>query len=224
MIAPYPRQAIDLSQTFPATLQSLRQASDPRSSSLLQHLPPELRAFIFANLARASAIAAGLGASIGVQALGILQGTVTVFVDLLPVLTLTFFFITDVERIRTGFLRLLPQRSRLAAGKFIADSDILISGFVRGQVLLALIIGVAAMVALVVMRVPYALFTRIRARWAPWRRRYGRSAPVRNSDNRALTVLRVGLRLTGLPIATGRPTLRRGRVVLGPDPERVRPA
>jgi predicted PurR-regulated permease PerM len=91
------------------------------------------------------------------QAIGILRGTVTFFVDLLLVLTLTFFFVTDVERIRDGFMRLLPKKARPGAASFIDDSDAVIAGFVRGQVLLALIIGVAAMVILLIMRVPYAL-------------------------------------------------------------------
>jgi len=152
------RQAIELSQTFPTTLQSLeRDAANPGSSSLLQHLPPELRSFALANLAKAGAVAAALGATLGMQALGILRGTVTFFVDLLLVLTLTFFFVTDVERIRSGFMRLLPKKARPGAASFIDDSDAVIAGFVRGQVLLALIIGVAAMVILLIMRVPYAL-------------------------------------------------------------------
>jgi predicted PurR-regulated permease PerM len=152
------RQAIELSQTFPATLQALeRQAADPSSSSLLKALPPELRSFVLANLARAGAIAAALGASLGLQALGILRGTVTFVVDLLLVLTLTFFFVTDVERIRTGFMRLVPKNARQETASFIDDADVVVAGFVRGQVILALIIGVAAMVILLIMRVPYAL-------------------------------------------------------------------
>ena len=152
------RQAMDLSQTFPATLQSLeKQAANPSSSSLLKALPPELRSFVLANLARAGAIAAALGATLGLQALGILRGTVTFVVDLLLVLTLTFFFVTDVERIRAGFMRLVPKKARQGTAAFIDDADVVIAGFVRGQVILALIIGLAAMLILLVMRVPYAL-------------------------------------------------------------------
>ena len=152
------RQALELSRAFPTTLQSLeRQAADPSSSSLLKHLPPEIRAFALSNLARAGAIVGAVAASLGLRAFGILRETITVGVDLLLTLTLTFFFVTDVERIRAGFMRLVPKKARLGVADFIDEADVVIAGFVRGQVILALIIGLATMLILVVMRVPYAL-------------------------------------------------------------------
>lgn len=69
------RQALELSRTLPATLQSLeRQAADPRSSSLLKLLPPDIRAFVLANLARGGTIIGSFAASLGLQAYGILRG------------------------------------------------------------------------------------------------------------------------------------------------------
>jgi predicted PurR-regulated permease PerM len=152
------RQALDLSRAFPTTLQSLeRQAADPRSSSLLKHLPPEIRTFVLANLARAGAIVGAFAASLGLQALGIVRGTITFAVDVLLILTLTFFFVTDAERIRDGFMRLIPKRARSGVADFINQADVVIAGFVRGQAILALIIGIASILILIVMHVPYAL-------------------------------------------------------------------
>ncbi|HEY6449306.1 MAG TPA: AI-2E family transporter [Candidatus Cybelea sp.] len=152
------RQGLELSRTFPAMLQSLeRQAADPTSSSLLKHLPPEIRTFVLANLARAGATIGAFAAGLGLGALSILRGTVTFAVDVLLTLTLTFFFVTDVERIRAGFMRLVPKTARSEVTGFIDEADYVIAGFVRGQVILALIIGIASTLILVVMRVPYAL-------------------------------------------------------------------
>lgn len=152
------RQALELSRALPATLQSLeRQASDPRSSSLLKLLPPEIRAFVLANLARLGAVIGAFAAGLGLQALGVLRGTITFVVDLLLILTLTFFFVSDAERIRAGFMRLVPKRARCNVADFIDEADVVVAGFVRGQAILALIIGVAAFLILIIMRVPYAL-------------------------------------------------------------------
>jgi predicted PurR-regulated permease PerM len=152
------RQALDLSQAFPTTLRSLEaQAADPGSSSLLKHLPPEIRTFALANVARAAAVVGAFAAGLGLQALGIVRGTVTFLVDVLLILTLTFFFVTDVERIRAGFMRLMPAKARAEIAAFIDDMDVVIAGFVRGQVILAVIIGIAAVLILVILRVPYAL-------------------------------------------------------------------
>ncbi len=158
------RQAFELSRAFPATLQSLeRQAADPTSSSLLKHLPPEIRTFVLANLARAGTIIGAFAAGLGLGALSILRGTVTFAVDVLLTLTLTFFFVTDVERIRAGFMRLVPRKARSEVADFIDEADSVIAGFVRGQVILALIIGIASTLILVVMRVPYALLLGVMA-------------------------------------------------------------
>ncbi len=114
------RQALDLSQAFPVALRSIEtQAADPSSSSLLKHLPPAIRTFALANVARAAAIVGAFAAGLGLQALGILRGTVTFLVDVLLILTLTFFFVTDVERIRAGFMRLVPGEARPEVAAFI---------------------------------------------------------------------------------------------------------
>ncbi len=90
------------------------------------------------------------------QALGMLRGTATLVIDIFLMLTLAFFFIIEAEQIRATFLRLVPRDSRPPAIGFIDEVDRVISGFVRGQVLLAIVIGIAVTLILSIAGIPYA--------------------------------------------------------------------
>lgn len=150
-------EAVDLSRRLPAALHDVElQAAHPGTSAVLGRFPPEIRTFVLENAARAGAILGTFAGNLGPQAFGILRGTATFAVDTLLMLTLAFFFITDVKRIRATMLRLIPRDARPAAAAFIDDVDRVLSGFVRGQVVLALIVGIAVAAILFITHFPYA--------------------------------------------------------------------
>jgi predicted PurR-regulated permease PerM len=150
-------EAVSLSHTLPATLRTLEtEIAHPGTSPILSHLSPEVRTLILQNAARADVIASTLAENIGKQAFGMLRGTATLIVDTFMMLALAFFFITEAEQIRAIFLRLVPHHARPAAVGFIDEVDHVISGFVRGQLLLAIVIGIAVTLILLITGVPYA--------------------------------------------------------------------
>lgn len=150
-------EAVDLSHRVPATLHTIElQAAHPASSPLLNRFPPEIRTLVVQNAARAGAIVSTFAGNLGLQAFGILRGTATFAVDTVLMLTIAFFFITDVDRIRGTVLRIVPRHARREAIGFIDEIDGVLSGFVRGQVLLAVIIGIAVTLILLSTGVPYA--------------------------------------------------------------------
>jgi len=150
-------EAVDLSRTLPAMLRTVEgQIAHPGTSPILGHFPPEVRTFIVQNAARAGIIASTFAGNIGMQAFGMLRGTATLIVDTFLMLALAFFFIIEAEQIRATFLRLIPRNARPAAIGFIDDVDRVISGFVRGQILLAIVIGIAVTLILLITGVRYA--------------------------------------------------------------------
>lgn len=150
-------EAVDLSRTLPATLRTIEgQITHPGTSAILRHFPPEVRAFIVQNAARVGIIASTFAGNIGMEAFGMLRGTATLIVDTFLMLALAFFFIIEAEQIRATFLRLIPRNARPAAIGFIDEVDRVISGFVRGQILLAIVIGIAVTLILLITGVRYA--------------------------------------------------------------------
>ncbi len=153
-------QAQALAHDFPATVARAKaEVQNPGATSLplIGQFEPALRGLIAQYATRIDALTGAAAGIVGEHAVGVLGGTARMLVDTVVVLLLAFFFITDVERIRALFLRLLPAPRRAAADSFIDDCDTVIGGFVRGQVLLALAVGVAATVVLLLCGVHYAV-------------------------------------------------------------------
>ncbi len=150
-------EALQLSRALPVALHSMEsQVAHPGTSQIFAHLPLEVRTLIVQNATRLGTIASMFAASLGVQALDMLRGTATLVVDGFVMLALAFFFIIEADHIRATFLRIVPRSARPAASGFIDDVDGVISGFVRGQVLLAIIVGIAVTLILLIVGVRYA--------------------------------------------------------------------
>ena len=152
------QQATDLAQNFPHIAANVQhQINDPVHSPLLSRLPENIRAQIAANAGKAGAIAAGVAAGFGTHALGIISGTTAAIIDIFLVLGMTLLVLGDLANIQAFGLRIVPRAYRPAAIAFMEDVDEVIGGFVRGQVLLALAVGVSGTIVLLIVNVPYAI-------------------------------------------------------------------
>jgi predicted PurR-regulated permease PerM len=151
-------QAQDLTKNFPHIVaQAQRQIADPKDAPLLQRLPAGARDAIAENTGKAGAIVGGVAAGFGTNALAILSGTTTAIVDIALVLGLTLLIVGDLAEITAFGSRLVPRAYRGATHSFMSDVDKVIGAFVRGQVLLAVAVGIAGTLVLAALGVPYAL-------------------------------------------------------------------
>ncbi len=90
----------------------------------------------------------GLGRGLGSAA------TVAGYVVLTPVLT--FYLLRDYDRILARMRGLLPRGREAAVVEFAREYDVLLSRYLRGQLTVALIIGVMTGTLLFVVQFPYA--------------------------------------------------------------------
>jgi predicted PurR-regulated permease PerM len=148
----------ELVKTFPGVVaDAQRQIADPVHAPLLAWLPTGVREQIAANAGKVGAAAAGLAAGFGTNTLQILSGTTSIVIDTFLVLGLTLLVLGDLPILRAAGLRVVPPQHRAETISFFRDVDGVIGGFVRGQVLLALAVGVAGTIVLLAVGVPYAL-------------------------------------------------------------------
>lgn len=151
-------QASDLTHNFPKIVQQVQsQIADPVDAPLLQRLPAGVRATIASNAGKAGALAGGIAGAFGAHALSIVSGTTSALIDVALVLGLTLLVVGDLASIQTFGVRLIPGRYRTGTLSFMNDVDRVVGGFVRGQVLLALAVGLLGTAVLLVVGVPYAL-------------------------------------------------------------------
>lgn len=137
-----------------------------RERILLAHIPgldaeslPDLRSLDPAQVVsflqeRRAALAGGawrgvLGLGRGIGSVATLVG----YVVLTPVLT--FYLLRDYDRILARLRTLLPRSSEAAIVEFAGEYDDLLSKYLRGQLTVAIILGVMTGVLLFVVRFPY---------------------------------------------------------------------
>jgi predicted PurR-regulated permease PerM len=102
-------------------------------------------------------IAGSVGGAIAGQAVAIIVGLVSGVVDLFLVLIIALYLLLDARRIRTAGLRLMPTHQRERIESVETEVVRVFGAYLRGQLLLALMVGVAATAALLLLGVPYAL-------------------------------------------------------------------
>jgi predicted PurR-regulated permease PerM len=90
----------------------------------------------------------GLGRGIGTAF------TILGYVALTPILT--FYLLRDWDRLTAGVVALLPAARRERIVSFTADCDRMVSRYLRGQVTVAIAMGVITAIGLWIARFPYA--------------------------------------------------------------------
>ena len=86
----------------------------------------------------------------------VLAGTFAAVATFIVIPMITAYLLLDLENLKRGVATIVPQRRWHDMLSLLADIDHVIGGFVRGQLLVALTVGVLMTVALLILRVPYA--------------------------------------------------------------------
>ena len=90
-------------------------------------------------------------------------GTVSAVVDVVIIIVVAFWLLKDGDKLRQGFLDILPASVRLNAEFAIDSIGVVIGGYVRAQLVLAIIIGSLAGVGCAVIGVPFPIVVAIAA-------------------------------------------------------------
>lgn len=91
------------------------------------------------------------------HALQLVLGTVAAVASVIVVPVLAAYLLMDSENVKRNFIALIPERRRDATLQILGELETVIGGFIRGQLLVGLSIGIIITVALLLLRVPYAV-------------------------------------------------------------------
>lgn len=89
--------------------------------------------------------------------LGVLRSAASALFSILTVVVLTIYILLDLPKLKDGAVRLVPESSRERARRIFDVVFSRISGYILGQLAVSVFAGLAAMVALAVIGVPYWL-------------------------------------------------------------------
>ncbi|GEM_PF-1280685 len=118
-----------------------------------RHVPIDIRSLFGKAVDKFSS----QGGTVLNNAVTILTSTITVIFDLFIVVIMSFYLLADGGRFIGWCLGLVPERHREQAAFFVRSLDTVLGGYIRGQVIVAITIGVLAGAGCYVLGVPYAL-------------------------------------------------------------------
>lgn len=118
-----------------------------------EKFPPMVKHIIEQNINEAEMmIETSLGALIH-RIIGLMEYTIGVAVS--PIIA--FYILHDWQRIRKSLFELLPIECRGTCGEIAAEVNHVLSGVIRGQVIISIFVGTAVTVGLYYFGVPYAI-------------------------------------------------------------------
>ena len=148
LAAPLVQESGRLSEALPGYVTQLE--SGAPVIVLGYQLPDEIRL-------RAGSALASVGGGFAEQAVSIVVGLLSAIVDVFLVLVIALYLLLDTRRMRAFFLRLLPLRPRAHVERVEAEVVRVFGAYVRGQLVLAFIVGIASTAVLLLLGVPYAI-------------------------------------------------------------------
>lgn len=69
----------------------------------------------------------------------------------------TFYMLMDYEEYRISLLSLLPKRRKKEIHSLLGEIDAMLKQYIKGQILVCLIIGISVTIAMVALDIPYAI-------------------------------------------------------------------
>jgi len=95
--------------------------------------------------------------------LNVVTSTLTIVIDILVTLVVAFWMLKDGEHLRAGIVNLVPGRVRAEADFAFDAFGVVVGGYVRGQLVMALIVGTMAGVGCFVIGVPFPIVVALAA-------------------------------------------------------------
>jgi predicted PurR-regulated permease PerM len=144
-----------LAHRYPAIVARLNSILYNPSDPLTARLPPWIRTEL---AAAPNAIAAWIQTK-GLESFGqlttVLAGTVAIVAVFVVVPFVTAYLLLDLEHLKRSLAAVVPEDRWRATMSLLSDIDDVIGGFIRGQLLVALVVGILITLAMILIRVPY---------------------------------------------------------------------
>ncbi|MGA3038120.1 MAG: AI-2E family transporter [Vulcanimicrobiaceae bacterium] len=156
MIPPLIADTATFVRTVPKMIvEASQDIANPRNP-LFAWLPPPIRAYVATLPAELVGFIQRYAFEAIHQIATYLVSAVTLVAALIVVPILTAYMLLDQENLVRVFLGFFPKRVRPKAKAVLLDLDHVLGGFIRGQMIDAVIVGVMMFIVLTIFRVPYA--------------------------------------------------------------------
>jgi predicted PurR-regulated permease PerM len=119
--------------------------------------PPDIKNMIFTEIQSGAGIAQKVVLDTLRKSFISMFETIVALFDLILAMIIAYYFIKDADFFKTTALSMTPRKWRNGIIRTMKEIHIILSGFIQGQLLTALIIGVMEIIGLSIVRVRYPL-------------------------------------------------------------------
>lgn len=127
------------------------------SNPLVAHLPSDVRDYLIALPAQVEANVTKYAAGAAVTILPVLLSIVTIGALFVIIPVVAAYLMLEADELKRTLLGFVPLAGQQKALKIIADLDHVVGGFIRGQLIVAAIVGTLVTILLLILHVRYAL-------------------------------------------------------------------
>jgi predicted PurR-regulated permease PerM len=150
-------EASQLSKQGPALIKQINDLLNSARSQLAAH------GIQLSGNTVSTTIASDVSGRVAGVLLNVVYSTVTILLDILVTLVVAFWMLKDGEQLRGGVVNLLPGRIRPEANFALDAFAVVVGGYVRAQLIMAVIVGTLAGVGCVLIGVPFPVVVAIAA-------------------------------------------------------------
>ena len=97
----------------------------------------------------------GIGALTGKVAQSIVKVPAGIFLFILS-LIVSFYLLKDARKIRSALINYIPKEYQKKVSEFLTDVDKILGGYIRGQLIIAAVVGTSIGIGLFLLRIKYA--------------------------------------------------------------------
>jgi predicted PurR-regulated permease PerM len=146
-----------IDQVLPNYFERLQRIMTYDFSALLAQIPPEIQTTVNTSLERAAAtVLSTIQRAIEVTITTVSQ-TISFILGLVIVPIWLFYVLNDEQKIRRGVLQWVPEGAREDVRCILALMDDLLGSYIRGQIILSLIVGIMSTIVLLIFQIDLAI-------------------------------------------------------------------
>ena len=157
MVPPTIEQGRKFAEEFPAFFHSARMTLEDWIGRYFDQVPVEVRDRIEETLSQAGGFLSDAAGRVAARTWGVVSGSFSLALGLATAPVLVFYLMKDSGKVRESLSAPFPQPLRPFLKEILDMGERILGGYIRGQIILGLIVGAVVTVGLLLMGVPFAL-------------------------------------------------------------------
>ncbi len=157
MVPPAIEQGRKFAEEFPTFFNSARMTLEDWMAQYSDQIPVDVRDRIEETVSQAGGFVSDAAGRVAVRTWSVISSSFSLALGLATAPVLVFYLMKDSGKIRESLYAPFPQALRPFLRDVLDMAERTLGGYIRGQILLGLVVGVMVAVGLLLMGVPFAL-------------------------------------------------------------------